>query len=274
MKTSDAFPAPSCSGLPDAVVVLGRGGTGAASRQSLTDLAEALRDMLEPACQVVAAFVDKASPSLPEALQQCLPARCIVVLPLFSPDEPALLRWLHKLAMRWRSAQQEQGTQVRFADPLLGASAMPALLLAQITGAMRISDIADTAGDNWQHDPHAWSQVPEHQHHALVCTGPRCTALGAVDVWHSLGDAVQASSTLRGRLRLLQTSCQYPCNQGPLAIVYPEGVWYGRLTAGNAGPVIESHVLQRRVCRTHHVHGPVELSPQDLRAGPAPAEPA
>src|SRR5256885_5895049 len=45
---------------PDAVIVLGRGGTGAASRQSLIELADALRQTLEPACKVVTSFVDKA----------------------------------------------------------------------------------------------------------------------------------------------------------------------------------------------------------------------
>lgn len=244
---------------PDAVIVLGRGGTGAASRQSLIELADTLRLTLEPAGEVVTAFVDKAAPSLPEALQQCLPARSIVVLPLFSPDEPALLRWLHKLAMRWRSQQPGPGVQLRFADNLLSAAAMPALLVSQISQALQAPDVAETAGDQWQRDPQAWSQVPEHQHHALVCTGPRCTALGAVAVWQSLGEAVQASSELRAKLRLLQTSCQYPCNHGPLAIVYPEGVWYGRLAPGNAAEVIEAHVLARQVCPEHHVHGPVEL---------------
>jgi (2Fe-2S) ferredoxin len=254
----------SLPSTPDAVIVLGRGGTGAASRHSLVELADALRQTLEPACKVVTAFVDKAAPSLPEALQQCLPARSIVVLPLFAPDEPALLRWLHKLAMRWRSAQPGQGVQVRFADTLLGATPMPALLLSQMAQALQAPDIAETAGDHWQHDPQAWSQVPDHQHHALICTGPRCTALGAVAFWLSLGEAVQASSELRARLRLLQTSCQYPCNHGPLAIVYPDGVWYGQLTAGNAAQVVEAHVLSRKVSEEHHVHGPVELAPQAL----------
>ncbi|MCP4518667.1 MAG: (2Fe-2S) ferredoxin domain-containing protein, partial [Delftia sp.] len=137
-----------------------------------------------------------------------------------------------------------------------------ALLLPQIRQALQNPDVAEAAGYQWQHDPQAWSQVPDHQHHALVCTGPRCTALGAVAVWQSLGEAVQASSELRARLRLLQTSCQYPCNHGPLAIVYPDGVWYGRLTAGNAAEVVEAHVLSRQVCAEHHVHGPVELGTQ------------
>lgn len=244
---------------PDAVIVLGRGGTGAASRQSLIELAEALRQTLEPACKVVTSFVDKAAPSLPEALQQCLPARSIVVLPLFSPDEPALLRWLHKLAMRWRSQLPDQGVQVRFADHLLGAATMPALLLSQMAQGLQAPDIAETAGDQWQHDPQAWSQVPDHQHHALVCTGPRCTALGAVAVWQSLGEAVQASSELRARLRLLQTSCQYPCNHGPLMIVYPDGVWYGPMDADNMVTTLKGHVLHDRVNAERHVHGPVTL---------------
>lgn len=258
MNTSDTSPALR----PCAVVMLGRGGTGAASRQSLIALADALRQSLPADCTIVTAFVDKAAPSLPEALQQCLPARSIVVLPLFSPDEPALLRWLHKLAMRWRSAQADQDVQVRFAASMLGAAALPQLLLTQIDEALQTPDIAETAGDHWQQDPQAWSQVPEHQHHALVCTGPRCTALGAIAVWQRLGDAVQASSVLRSKLRLLQTSCQYPCNHGPLAIVYPDGVWYGALTEDNAAEVIEAHVLSREVSRQHHVHGPLNGLPQ------------
>lgn len=257
MNTSDISPALR----PDAVVLLGRGGTGAASRQSLTALAEALGQSPAPACRVVAAFVDKAAPSLPEALQQCLPARRIVVLPLFSPDEPALLRWLHKLAMRWRAAQPAPGVPIHFAQPWLGAAALPSLLLAHIDEATGMPDIAETAGDSWQQDPQAWSQVPAHRHHALVCTGPRCTALGAVAVWQSLGDAVQADSALRGQLRLLQTSCQYPCNHGPLAIVYPDGVWYGRLTPDDAPGVIAAHVLARSVSAEHHVHGPTGALP-------------
>ncbi|WP_280190785.1 (2Fe-2S) ferredoxin domain-containing protein [Delftia sp. PS-11] len=254
----------SCLAAPQvqhAVVLLGRGGAGAASRQSLIALAEALRPRLPPGCKLVAAFVDKAAPSLPEALQQCMPARSIIVLPVFAPDEPALLRWLHKLAMRWRAAQAQPDIQIRFADTLLNSSGLPPILLQQIAQAAQAPDVAELAGERWQNDPDAWSQVPEHQHHALVCTGPRCTALGALAVWQSLGDAVQARQKLRSRLRLLQTSCQYPCNHGPLAIVYPEGVWYGRLVADNVAQVIETHVLARQVCPEHHVHGPVVLPP-------------
>src|SRR5256885_3381043 len=110
-------------------------------------------------------FRSKAAPSLPEALQQCLPARSIVVLPLFSPDEPALLRWLHKLAMRWRSQLPDQGVQVRFADHLLGAAAMPALLLPQIRQALQNPDVAEAAGDQRSEEHTSELQSPCN----LVC---------------------------------------------------------------------------------------------------------
>ena len=51
----------------------------------------------------------------------------------------------------------------------------------------------------------------------------------------------------------------YPCNHGPLMIVYPEGVWYGPLDAGGIRHVLTRHVLHGEVDAARHVHGPLRL---------------
>ena len=75
----------------NAVILLGRGGTGAAAREALQSIADELQLRL-PGSKILVAFVDKATPSLPEALDLCIGVRSVVVLPLLAPDEPALTR--------------------------------------------------------------------------------------------------------------------------------------------------------------------------------------
>lgn len=237
----------------DAVILLARGGTGAAAREAPQRLADEMQLRL-PSCKMLVAFVDKAAPSLPQALDLCVSARTVVVLPLFAPDEPALTRWLHKVAMRWRAGQGNALPSIRFAPSLMAADGLSDWACDQVVRALQSDDVAQTAGPQWQDDPIAWSNVPVHTHHALVCVGPRCVALGAVAVWDAVGDAIKADPALQRRLRPLQTSCQYPCNHGPLVIVYPQGVWYGRLEAQDVGRVLSAHVLEGAIDSAHTVH--------------------
>ena len=237
----------------NAVILLGRGGTGAAAREALQSIADELQLRL-PGSKILVAFVDKATPSLPEALDLCIGVRSVVVLPLLAPDEPALTRWLHKVAMRWRALHSDESPSIRFAPSLMLAEQLADLAYEQAVHALQAKDVAKTAGAQWQDDPIGWSSVPAHTHHALVCMGPRCTVRGAVAVWEAIGEALKTTPGLQCRLRPLQTSCQYPCNHGPLVIVYPEGVWYGRLEAQEVGQVLGAHVLEGRPDSAHTVH--------------------
>ncbi len=118
-------------------------------------------------------------------------------------------------------------------------------------------DVPTVVGDDpWERDPAAWSAVPEHQHHVLWCVGPRCTAKGATQLYPELARTVQANKDLKKKVMLLQTSCQYPCNHGPLMIVYPGGHWYGPMTASTIAPVLTQQVLHGQVNEALLVHGP------------------
>lgn len=269
---NDANPAPpgkhlepSASAVAPAAIVLTRGHYGgSAAADELSALVARLRTQL-PDWQIVGAFVDRAAPSLNDALDTCANAPRIIVLPVFVPADPALERWLRKVAMRWRHARPADAPQsvIHFA-PALGslpdaAHAATAALREHAAG----EDVAATVGARWAHDPVAWSEVPAHRRHLLLCTGPRCTALGAGTLWLHLDQRLREHHLLRSEdgVMALQTGCQYPCNLGPLLIVYPEGVWYGRLDATALDRVVSDHLLGGHVVASCVVHGPMTPPP-------------
>ncbi|MFT4243148.1 MAG: CbiX/SirB N-terminal domain-containing protein [Acidovorax sp.] len=246
-----------------AIVLLGRGGVAKSTTGELTELAAQLAQQW-PGAQVQPAFIDRWQPDLPAALTTCADAgaQTIAILPLMLPDEAALRRWLHKVAMRWRAARGDGSPKLVFAESLSHAVPLPALLAdaARRTLASQ-PDVPTLVGDDdWQNGPKGWSSVPEHTHHALWCTGPRCAAIGAVALWPVLTGTINDTPELKKRVRPLQTSCQYPCNHGPLMIVYPEGVWYGPLDADGIRRTLECHVLCHEVDAATHVHGPQTLA--------------
>ncbi|MGE8494910.1 MULTISPECIES: (2Fe-2S) ferredoxin domain-containing protein [Comamonas] len=250
---------------PDALLLLGRGGLGSAAKNELQALLQACQQGA-PGLPMQLAFVDRNQPALPEALDSLCAAlapadlarQTIVIQPVMVPDEPALRRWLQKVAMRWLASQAKDARpQLVFAQPLLQSDGLVPALLNNLALATSQPDVVAEEGDEgWQTDPVAWSTVPAHQRHVLWCMGPRCVAKGAAALWPRLSQAVQASAPLKQQLQLLQTSCQYPCNQGPLMIVYPDGVWYGNLDEDSLVPVLKSHIEGSEACAAHRVHSP------------------
>lgn len=254
---------------PDALLLLGRGGLGSAAKNELQTLLQACQKAY-PGMPMQLAFADRNLPALPEALDRLCAALTsanlaqltLIIQPVMVPDEPALRRWLQKVAMRWLAEQADHARpKLVFAQPLLQLDGLVPALLKNLPQAATLPDVAAEEGEEgWQTDPVAWSSVPAHQRHVLWCMGPRCVAKGAAALWPRLSQAVQASPPLKQHLMLLQTSCQYPCNQGPLMIVYPDGVWYGKLDADSLVPVLNGHVEGGEACAAHRVHPPPPAS--------------
>lgn len=98
---------------------------------------------------------------------------------------------------------------------------------------------------------HAWSQIPPHAQRLLLCNGPRCTRRGALDLWKTLRQRLKVAGKLEceGGVHITRTQCQFPCDLGPTASLYPAGEWFRvrdeselirlvdeRLVAGRAVP--------------------------------------
>jgi len=172
----------------------------------------------------------------------------------------ALLRWLEKLAQRWRHRQPDPRAAARivFAPALGSLDGLATLLARHLQHAAKLPDVTQTTPDRWESDPIGWSNIPSHQRHVLFCMGPRCNALGATALWSHLTQALRRGGRPHKTAMALQTGCQFPCNHGPLMIVYPDGIWYGRLHVAAIDHIVDQHLNQGTVAREYVVHGPIK----------------
>ena len=45
------------------------------------------------------------------------------------------------------------------------------------------------------------------------------------------------------RIRANKAGCLDQCEKGPTVVVYPEAVWYGRVTEADVNEIIEQHII-------------------------------
>jgi (2Fe-2S) ferredoxin len=48
---------------------------------------------------------------------------------------------------------------------------------------------------------------------------------------------------VKGRVRANQSGCLDQCEHGPTVVVYPEAVWYGRVTLDDVEEIIDQHIV-------------------------------
>ncbi|MFH1109978.1 MAG: (2Fe-2S) ferredoxin domain-containing protein, partial [Planctomycetota bacterium] len=61
--------------------------------------------------------------------------------------------------------------------------------------------------------------------HVLICAGAGCVASGSLEVAAALREAVRDHG-LTDEVKVIETGCLGPCVVGPVAVVYPDGVFY------------------------------------------------
>ena len=48
---------------------------------------------------------------------------------------------------------------------------------------------------------------------------------------------------LKKRVRANTSGCLDQCEHGPTVVVYPDAVWYGRVTSADVDEIIDSHIM-------------------------------
>jgi (2Fe-2S) ferredoxin len=91
------------------------------------------------------------------------------------------------------------------------------------------------------------------EHHVFVCMNerdksaarPSCGNEHAKKLRDALKDAVKDAG-MKDRVRVNQSGCLDQCEHGPVVVVYPEGVWYGRVRPRDAEEIVEEHLMGGR----------------------------
>ena len=80
--------------------------------------------------------------------------------------------------------------------------------------------------------PHTHAHKPLTRH-VLVCTNADCASRGSLNVLSALRREIREAGRERD-LRVTRTGCMGRCGEGPTVAVYPDGIWYRAVQAGDA----------------------------------------
>lgn len=82
--------------------------------------------------------------------------------------------------------------------------------------------------------------------HVLVCAGAACVSSGCREIRDAVVNAVLEKG-LQNEVKIVETGCIGSCDLGPLALIYPEGVLYQKLTPADAEEIVSEHLLKGRI---------------------------
>jgi len=81
--------------------------------------------------------------------------------------------------------------------------------------------------------------------HLMVCAGTGCVACGSVQLRDRIATELE-NRGLSDEVKVVITGCNGFCAEGPIVVVYPEGIFYKKLTPDDIPYLVEEHFLKGR----------------------------
>jgi len=91
-----------------------------------------------------------------------------------------------------------------------------------------------------------------YQRHIFFCVNdrgpdsdrPSCNRCGSAKMRNYAKNRVKKlGESGAGKIRVNQAGCLDRCEEGPVCVVYPEGIWYTYVDESDVDEIIESHLL-------------------------------
>ena len=93
-----------------------------------------------------------------------------------------------------------------------------------------------------------------YRHHVFFCLNQRdngenaCLQHGAQEGFDRCKARIKAERLMGpGGIRVNKAGCLDRCAGGPVAVVYPEGIWYTYVDAEDIDEIVDSHLKEGRV---------------------------
>ncbi|MCK6605401.1 MAG: (2Fe-2S) ferredoxin domain-containing protein [Ignavibacteriaceae bacterium] len=91
--------------------------------------------------------------------------------------------------------------------------------------------------------------MKKYKKHIFICENKReeghprgcCHSRGAEEIKEAFKNKIKLAG-LASSIRANSTGCLNNCELGPSVVIYPEGVWYGRLKPDDIDEIIEKHL--------------------------------
>lgn len=92
--------------------------------------------------------------------------------------------------------------------------------------------------------------MPAFSHHIFVCGNARaedhprgsCDSSGRQELRDALKKAIRKAGFL-AHVRVNQAGCLDQCEHGPVLVIYPHGIWYGRVTVEDVPRIVEKTLV-------------------------------
>ena len=93
--------------------------------------------------------------------------------------------------------------------------------------------------------------------HILMCAGTACVSCGTFKVRERLEKELKDRG-LDEEVKVVITGCNGFCAEGPIAVVYPEGIFYGHLKPEYMAEIVQEHILKGRPVPKYFYKEPVK----------------